>query len=87
ASRTRLTGWLVANQTGDARLRAGIPKTWKVGDKTGSGSHGTTNDIAVLWPPNRRPMLVAAYLTGAKTGGDGRNAVLAEVGRIVTRMV
>lgn len=87
ASRARLTGWLVANQTGDARLRAGLPSTWKVGDKTGSGGHGTTNDIAILWPPNRRPILVAAYLTGSKGGADARNAVLAEVGRIVTRMV
>ncbi|WP_332770126.1 class A beta-lactamase [Phenylobacterium sp.] len=87
ASRARLTGWLVANQTGDARLRAGLPRTWTVGDKTGSGGHGTTNDIAVLWPPNRRPIVVAAYLTGAKGGSDARNAVLAEVGRIVTRMV
>ncbi|MDP3747828.1 MAG: class A beta-lactamase [Phenylobacterium sp.] len=87
ASRARLTAWLVANQTGDARLRAGLPKTWKVGDKTGSGGHGTTNDIAVLWPPNRRPIVVAAYLTGSKGGPDARNAVLAEVGRIVTRMV
>ena len=54
SSRARLTGWMIANQTGDHRLRAGLPATWKVGDKTGSGNHGTTNDIAILWPPARR---------------------------------
>ncbi len=86
ASRARLNGWLVANQTGDTRLRAGLPKAWKVGDKTGSGGHGTTNDIAIIWPPNRAPILVAAYLTGSKGGPEARNAVLAEVGRIVARM-
>jgi beta-lactamase class A len=47
ASRERLTGWLIANKTGDARLRAGLPKGWRVGDKTGTGGHGTTNDVAV----------------------------------------
>lgn len=86
ASRDKLTGWLIANQTGDARLRAGLPKDWRVGDKTGSGD-ATTNDVAVIWPPGRKPILVAAYLTEAKVDGDGRNAILAEVGRIVASSV
>src|SRR4029077_196103 len=34
-SRSQLTAWLIANKTGDARLRAGFPKAWLVGDKTG----------------------------------------------------
>jgi len=58
ASRQQLVAWLVANQTGDQRLRAGLPNGWKVGDKTGSwgdGKVGTTNDIAVIWPPGRPP--------------------------------
>ena len=56
-------GWLVANKTGDARLRAGLPADWRVGDKTGSGEHGTTNDVGVIWPPDRAPLVVTAYLT------------------------
>ncbi len=83
ASRARLVGWLVGNQTGDARLRAGLPAGWRVGDKTGSDGQHTTNDIAVIWPPGRGPLLVTAYLTGAKIDNDGRNAVIADVARAV----
>lgn len=65
-SREQLTAWLVANRTGDARLRAGLSRDWCVGDKTGTGEHGTTNDVAVLWPPRkqrRQPRIVCVYLT------------------------
>jgi beta-lactamase class A len=82
ASREQLAAWLVANKTGGKRLRAGVPKGWRVGDKTGSGERNTTNDIAVIWPPGRAPIIVAAYYTGARTSDDERNAVLSEVGRL-----
>ncbi|WP_230983811.1 class A beta-lactamase [Caulobacter rhizosphaerae] len=86
ASRQQLVAWLVANQTGDKRLRAGLPAGWKVGDKTGSwgdGKVGTTNDIAVIWPPGRPPLLITAYLSRSTLADDGRNAVIAEVARLV----
>jgi beta-lactamase class A len=82
ASREKLTAWLVANKTGNARLRAGIPAGWRVGDKTGTGNHGATNDIGILFPPNRKPILVAAYLTESNTATAVREGVLADVGRI-----
>lgn len=89
ASRQRLVAWLVANQTGDKRLRAGLPAGWKVGDKTGSwadGGRGTTNDIAVIWPNERRqPLLITAYLHHSTLDNDGRNAVIAEVARLVVK--
>jgi beta-lactamase class A len=83
ASRKQLIDWLVANKTGDARLRAGLPKEWRAGDKTGSGSHATTNDIAVLWPPDRAPIIVSAYFAESPASADERNAVLADIARIV----
>ncbi|MBW8812761.1 MAG: class A beta-lactamase [Caulobacterales bacterium] len=84
SSRAQLTAWLVANQTGGKRLRAGLPEGWRVGDKTGSGGHGTTNDIAVIWPPGRAPLLISVYLTQATVGGGGRDAALASVARLLT---
>jgi len=84
SSREQLTAWLVANQTGDKRLRAGVPKGWRVGDKTGSGPNNATNDIAVIWPPMRAPIVVAAYYAEARASEDQRNAVLAEVGRLAS---
>jgi beta-lactamase class A len=84
SSREQLTAWLVANRTGDKRLRAGVPKGWRVGDKTGGGQNNATNDIAVIWPPARPPIIVTAYYAEAHATDDERNAVLAEVGRLVT---
>ncbi|MBX9931124.1 MAG: class A beta-lactamase [Methylobacterium sp.] len=84
ASRAQLAAWLLASTTGAKRLRAGVPAQWRVGDKTGSGDDGTTNDVAVLWPPERPPILVAAYYTGSQASGDERSAVLAEVGRLAS---
>lgn len=82
ASRERLTGWLIANKTGDKRLRAGMPG-WKVGDKTGTGGHGSANDIAIVWPTGRAPLLVTVYYTGSTIADEARNDVIAEAGRIV----
>jgi len=82
--RDTLQQWLRGNQTGGARLRAGMPADWSIGDKTGSGENGTTNDIAIAWPPSRPPLLITAYLTGSPLSGDERNAVLADVARAVS---
>jgi beta-lactamase class A len=86
ASRARLIGWLVACKTGDRRLRAGVPAGWRVGDKTGSGGHGTTNDVGILWPPDRDPVLVAVYLTRTERDTAVREGVLAGVARLVAGM-
>ncbi|EKS28804.1 Beta-lactamase Toho-1 precursor [Afipia felis] len=80
ASSAQLQAWLLANKTGDARLRARLPSGWRVGDKTGSGERGSTNDIGILWPPDSAPIIVAAYLTETAAPADKRNAALAEVG-------
>ena len=82
ASREQLAAWIVATKTGDKRLRAGAPKQWRVGDKTGTGRNDATNDIAVFWPPGRAPIVVTAYYVGARATEGERSAVLAEVGRL-----
>jgi beta-lactamase class A len=82
SSRAQLAAWLVACKTGDKRLRAGVAKGWRVGDKTGGGGNNATNDVAVIWPPGRAPLIVTAYYTGASASNDERDAVLAEVGRL-----
>ncbi len=87
ASRERLTGWLIANKTGDAKLRAGVPKDWRVGDKTGNGRRGSNNDIAVLWPPGRKPLVVTVYITQTKASTEASSAVTAAVARAVAAAV
>ena len=86
ASREQLNAWIVANKTGDARLRAGVPKDWRVGDKTGTGDNNTANDIGILWPPGRPPIIVTAYYTQSRASCDERNAVIAEIGRLAATM-
>ena len=81
-SREQLTTWLRATSTGKDALHAGLPAGWTIGDKTGSGAHGERNDVAIVWPPNRKPLLIAAYYVNPSTDDAGRNRVLAEVGRI-----
>jgi beta-lactamase class A len=82
-ARDQLAQWLVSNKTGDAKLRAGLPKDWRIGDKTGGGDHGTMNDVAVIWPPERSPLIVSVYITETKTSFDDRNAAIAELGRSI----
>jgi beta-lactamase class A len=83
ASRDQLIAWLVGCKTGDAKLRAGLPKSWRVGDKTGSGEHGSSNDAAVIWPEGKPPVIVTSYLTETAAPDDKRNATHAAVGRAV----
>ncbi|MEK9280229.1 MULTISPECIES: class A beta-lactamase [unclassified Bradyrhizobium] len=80
-ARDQLAKWLIANKTGDSRLRAGLPQGWRVGDKTGAGEHGTTNDVAIVWPPEHPPLIIAVYLTGSALDPNGRNDIIASVGR------
>ncbi len=82
-SRKMFSKWLVANTTGDARLRSGFPRDWVIGDKTGTGGYETSNDIAVIWPLNRKPLVVTAYLTQGRGSDDDRDRILADVGRAV----
>lgn len=83
ASRRRLIDWMVANTTGDAKLRAGLDPAWKVGDKTGSGENGASNDVAIVWPSNQPPYLVAVYYSGSSASQQQQSAVIATVGRLV----
>jgi beta-lactamase class A len=83
ASRRQLTDWMLANTTGKPKFVAGLPADWKVADKTGSGGHGSNNDIGVLYPPAGRPVLIASYLTDTGIPNDDRNAIHADVARAI----
>ncbi len=83
ASRDLLERFFIANTTGSNRLRAGAPHGWRIGDKTGTGDNGATNDIAIMWPPNRSPIFVAVYYSGSSAPFSDREAVLAEVSKLI----
>ncbi|SEJ83011.1 class A beta-lactamase [Pseudomonas sp. NFR16] len=83
ASRDQLIAWLVNNKTGDDKLRAGLPEGWRVGDKTGSNARNASNDVAVIWPPRRPPIIVTVYCSDARGSSDQLDALIADVGRLV----
>lgn len=83
ASRARLIAWMVACETGKARLRAGLPQGWSAGDKTGTGARGGTGDIAILWPPASPPIVVACYVDVADASATVRDAAYASVARLI----
>ena len=80
-SRDQLEAWLADSRTGAAKLKAGLPADWRIGDKTGAGEFGTTNEVAVIWPPRRRPVLAAIYMTETVASLDRKNAAFASIGR------
>jgi beta-lactamase class A len=86
-SRRQLIEWMKANKTGDERIRAGLKRGWVAGDKTGSNGENTSNDIAIIWPGQRAPVLIAAYLTMCAGPEAKRGTVLAGVGRAVSTCI
>jgi beta-lactamase class A len=83
SSRSQLEDWLRGNKTGAAMIRAGVPTDWIIGDKTGRGANGATNDIAIMHPPDRGPVLLAIYSVGSTATANDRAAAIAEVAKIV----
>ncbi len=80
--REQLVDWLRRNTTGDALIRAGVPGDWDVGDKTGTGAYGTRNDVAVLTPPGRAPIVLAVMSSRDEQDADHDDALLAEAARV-----
>ncbi|MFD7087661.1 class A beta-lactamase [Streptomyces sp. NPDC059896] len=82
--RAQLTEWLRTNTTGDELIRAGVPEGWVVGDKTGSGSyHGARNDIAVVWPPDSAPIVMAIMSNRPDKDARYDNKLIAEATSVV----
>ncbi|MYW70105.1 class A beta-lactamase [Streptomyces sp. SID8379] len=83
AERRQLTTWLRTNTTGATTIRAGLPKGWIVGDKTGTGVYyAARDDIAVIWPPGRKPLVMAilTYRDGEKNA-EANDKLLADAAR------
>ncbi|MFM9608439.1 class A beta-lactamase [Streptomyces niveiscabiei] len=79
ADRTRLTSWMVANSTNVTRFRAGLPADWILADKTGgASSYGVANDVGVVWPPGRAPLVIAVLTTTYAAEGPSKNELVAK---------
>ncbi|WP_280406429.1 class A beta-lactamase [Nocardia brasiliensis] len=72
-----------ATGAGALRVRAGVPQGWKVADKTGTGEYGTLNDIAIVWPPDRAPLVLSLMSSKASADAEYDQALLAEAAAYV----
>ncbi|WP_374988208.1 class A beta-lactamase [Priestia megaterium] len=79
--RALLTDWMKRNTTGDALIRAGVPKSWEVADKTGAGSYATRNDIAILWPPKGDPIILAILSNRTEKDAKYNDKLIAEAAK------
>ncbi|MGF9852524.1 class A beta-lactamase Bla1 [Bacillus paramobilis] len=83
--RSILTDWMRGNATGDKLIRAGVPTDWIVGDKSGAGSYGTRNDIAIVWPPNRAPIIIAILSSKDEKEATYDNQLIAEASEVIVK--
>ncbi|MFD0540529.1 class A beta-lactamase [Actinomadura luteofluorescens] len=84
ADRKQLIDWMKATVTGDKRIRAGLPKSWTVGDKTGTGGvYGTANDIAIAWPPSGAPLVIVITTNGLTADAETDDRAVAQTARVL----
>lgn len=83
ADERHLDGLLLRNTTGDDLIRSVVPAAWRVGDKTGTASYGTRNDIAVLSPPGREPIVMAVLTRQRQEDAAADDALVASAAAVV----
>jgi beta-lactamase class A len=82
--RSTLIDLMRRNTTGADRIRAGMPEGWTVADRTGTGSYGTANDVAVLWTPDGEPIVLAVMTSRSWADARPVSALLADAASTVT---
>lgn len=83
ADRELLLGWMRASTTGTSLVRAGVPEGWTVADKSGQASHGTRNDLAVVWPPDGEPIVIAVLTSHDDPDAEPDDAAVARATAVV----
>ncbi len=68
---------MLGTTTGDGTIRAGVPSGWRVADKTGTGSYGVRNDIGVVTPPGRRPIVLVVMTRTERSDAEPSDALVA----------
>lgn len=73
---------MLGTTTGDGTIRAGVPSGWRVADKTGTGSYGVRNDIGVVTPPGRRPIVLVVMTRTDRSDAEPSDALVAAATKI-----
>ena len=80
--RALLLDWMRSSTTGTGLVRAGVPAGWEVADKSGTAAYGTRNDLAVVTPPGRAPIVLAVLSTHPGADAEPADAVVARATEI-----
>ncbi|HYJ53887.1 MAG TPA: class A beta-lactamase [Allosphingosinicella sp.] len=83
-NRIKLASWMARSPTGRNRLRAGMPASWRMGDKTGTGASGAHNDVLFALPPGQPPLVIACFISGGAATPEVRSEIHASVARFIT---
>lgn len=80
--RSTLVEWMTGNASGDPLIRTGAPEGWTVADKSG-GAGPMRNDIAIVTPPDREPILLSILTVKIDPEADYENTTVSEAARVV----
>jgi beta-lactamase class A len=69
--------------TGARLVRAGVPDGWRVGDKSGTASYGTRNNVAVVYPPGRAPWVVVVMTSHDEADAETDDTLVARAAQVV----
>lgn len=86
-SKRQLSQWMVGNKVTQGLLRAGFPSDWRVADKSGAGGHGSRSIIAIAWPPERAPIVVAIYITQTVAPMSRCDQTIAQLGEAIASAI
>ncbi|PTI80463.1 BlaZ family class A beta-lactamase [Staphylococcus succinus] len=80
---------MIENETGDQLIKAGVPKHYLVGDKSGQGTtYATRNDIAFIYPKkDDKPIILAVYTKKDDKEGTPDDKVIAKAAQIAIKQI
>ncbi|PHK49419.1 class A beta-lactamase [Staphylococcus edaphicus] len=78
---------MIENETGDTLIKAGVPKSYTVGDKSGQGlTYATRNDLAFIYPKNQtKPIILAIYSKQDQKDGKPNDKVISDSAKAVIK--
>jgi len=87
SQRLQLQEWMKHCKTGDDRIRAGVPRYFIVGDKTGTGGYGSIGDIGVVWRPHASAIVLAVYVRQNEKNAHTPDKIIAQATKITMNVM
>ena len=78
---------MIENKTGDTLIKAGMPNSYTVGDKSGQAlTYATRNDLAFIYPKGQdKPIILAIYSKQDKKDAKPNDKVISDSAREVIK--